>query len=183
MTTPTPTAETVTALARRYRLECNMGSSDAPDWQLVPGVLEFTPSEEPNQEETTPYEADGWGEHAVTQLDWQIEVKLAHRHHPETGEFNPVQVHLRRTARRFGAASYVHIRYFDRSGQPDAYEGRALVTWAPEGGDAKALDQVAVTLKGSGPLLEIENPAEGAAGLMAARLRKKTATAGKEGAE
>ncbi|MFD7508120.1 phage tail tube protein [Streptomyces sp. NPDC059853] len=182
MTTPTPAAETVTALARRYRLECNMGTADAPDWQLVPGVLEFKPAEEPTQEEVTTYDSEGWGEHAVTQLDWQIETKLAHRHHPETGEFNPVQVHLRKTARRFAAASYVHLRYFDRSGQPDAYEGRALVTWAPEGGDAKTTDQVAVTFKGSGPLLEIENPAEGA-GLMAARVstKKSTAAVSKEG--
>lgn len=133
MTTPTPTAETVTALARRYRLELNMGTADAPDWQLVPGVMEFTPATEPNVEEVTTYDSEGWGEHAVTQLDWQVEVQLAHRHHPETGAFNPVQVELRQIARRFGAGSYAHIRYYDRSGQPDAYEGRALVTWAPEG--------------------------------------------------
>lgn len=49
------------------------------------------------------------------------------------------------------------------------------------GGDAKATDQVAVTFKGSGPLLEIENPAEGTAGLMsAARVSTKKTTA-KEG--
>jgi hypothetical protein len=167
MTTPPPIAETVTALARRYRLELDMGTIDLPEWTLVPGITEFTPATEPTHQEVTTYDEEGWGEHAVTKLDWTVELTLAHRAHPETGAFNAAQEALRKASRSFGAASYVHIRYFDRFGADDAYEGRALVTWEPDGGSPEDVDTISVTLTGSGMLAEIENPAGTGAGALA----------------
>ncbi|MFJ7208232.1 phage tail tube protein [Streptomyces sp. NPDC098789] len=164
MSTPTPPAETVTALARRYRLELDMGTvPNTPVWTLVPGVTEFTPKVEPTQQEVTTYDAEGWSEQAVTMLAWSIETTLAHRHHPTTGAFNAAQEALRRASRSFGERSYVRVRYYDRNGAPDAQQGTALVTWEPSGGGPEDVDTVKVTLTGSGPLVEIVNPAAGGA--------------------
>ncbi|MGD3112686.1 phage tail tube protein [Streptomyces sp. YGL11-2] len=158
MATPTPPAETVTALARRYRLELDMGKDGTPAWTLVPGITEFTPKIEPTQQDVTTYDAEGWSEQAVTMLAWSVEVTLAHRAHPTTGRFNAAQEALRRASMSFGAASYVRVRYYDRNGAPDAQEGSALVTWEPEGGGPDEVDTIKVTLTGSGPLAEIPNP-------------------------
>ena len=183
MTTPPPVEETVTALARRYRLELDMGTTGTPSWSLVPGITEFTPAVEPTHQEVTTYDEEGWGEHAVTKLDWTVELTLAHRAHPETGQFNAAQEALRRASRSFGVASYVHVRYFDRNGADDAYEGRALVTWEPDGGSPEDVDTISVTLTGSGMLREIENPVAAGAGTLASvtPLAKATST-GKEAA-
>ncbi|MFF2922726.1 phage tail tube protein [Streptomyces celluloflavus] len=158
MTTPTPPAETVTALARRYRLELDMGKDGTPAWSVIPGITEFTPKIEPTQQDVTTYDADGWSEQAVTMLAWSIETTLAHRAHPTTGVFNPAQEALRKASMSFGAASYVRVRYYDRNGAPDAYQGQALVTWEPDGGGPDEVDTIKVTLTGSGPLSEITNP-------------------------
>ncbi|CAM5608767.1 hypothetical protein GCM10010329_17360 [Streptomyces spiroverticillatus] len=158
MSTPTPPAETITALARRYRLELDTGTTGTPAWTLVPGITEFTPKVEPTQQDVTTYDANGWTEQAVTMLAWSIEATLAHRAHPTTGAFNAAQEALRRASMSFGSKSYVRVRYYDRNGAPDAQEGSALVTWEPSGGGPDEVDTIKVTLTGSGPLVEITNP-------------------------
>ncbi|MGE9695915.1 phage tail tube protein [Streptomyces sp. CH6] len=178
MTTPTPPAETETALARRYRIEVDMGTTGTPAWTLLPGVQEFAPKVEPTQQESTTYEDEGWADNTTTKLAWTAEIKLAHRCHPDTGEFNAAQVAVKKASERFGAASAVHVRFYDREGRDDAYEGRALVQWEPDGGSSEDLDTVKVTLTGKGRLAEIENPVtSGAEGqsLAVAPLMKKVA--------
>ncbi|WP_275463375.1 phage tail tube protein [Streptomyces noursei] len=167
MSTPTPPAETITALARRYRLELDMGKDGTPTWALIPGITEFTPKVEPTQQDVTTYDADGWSEQAVTMLAWSVETTLAHRAHPVTGAFNAAQEALRKASMSFGTASYVRVRYYDRNGAADAYEGAALVTWEPDGGGPDEVDTIKVTLTGSGPLTEITNPAAGTGTLAA----------------
>lgn len=160
MSTPTPPAETITALARRYRLELDTSTTGTPSWSLVPGITEFTPKVEPSQQDVSTYDTDGWVEQVVTQLAWSIETTIAHRAHPVTGAFNPAQEFLRRASMSFGTASYVRIRYYDRNGvADDAYQGQALVTWEPSGGGPDETDTIKVTLTGSGPLTAITNPA------------------------
>jgi hypothetical protein len=159
---PEQPAETVTALARRYRLEVDMaptGSATTPEWALVPGITEFTPTAEPTIQDVSTYDTDGWAEQAKTMLTWQIELTIAHRAHPVTGQFNAAQEWLRRSALAFGAAAYVHLRFYDRFGAQDAHEGSALVTWEPEGGGPDEVDTISVTLSGNGPLVPIPNPA------------------------
>lgn len=164
MSTPTPPAETETALARRYRLELNTGTDTTPTWILVPGVQEFAPKVEPTQQKSTTYDDEGWADSTVTELTWSIETKLAHRCHPTTGVFNAAQERLRLASENFGSASRVHVRYYDREGRDEAYEGRALVTWEPDGGAADDLDTIKVTLTGKGKRTKIANPVAPAGG-------------------
>ncbi|WP_369377662.1 phage tail tube protein [Streptomyces sp. cg36] len=158
MSTPTPPAETITALARRYRLELDTSITGTPAWSLVPGITEFTPKVEPTQQDVTTYDAEGWTEQAVTMLAWSIETTIAHRAHPVTGAFNPAQEALRKASMSFGAGSYAKVRYYDRNGADDAYQGQALVTWEPDGGGPDEVDTIKVTLTGNGPLTAITNP-------------------------
>lgn len=151
----------LTDLTRGYRLEINMAEADdpEPDWQTVFGMVEFTPAVEPTIQDDSDYESDGWKGNTKTAQGWQIEAKLSHKYNPTTNEYLPTHVALEDASEAFGADSYVHVRYYRRSGRGSGREGRALVTWAPDGGDHEQLDRVTVTLTGDGPLTKIANPA------------------------
>ncbi|NEY32054.1 hypothetical protein GTU99_07580 [Streptomyces sp. PRKS01-65] len=155
MSTPTP----VTALARRWRLEIDMSAAkDGSDWQMVPGITEFNPAAEPNIEDSSSYDSEGWAENTKTGQSWELGVTINRKINDSVKVYHPTHEALRLAAFAFGSASEVHVRYFDRNGLPEAYEGTALVTWAPSGGEYTALDQVEMTLTGTGPLLPITNP-------------------------
>ncbi|MFC8267818.1 phage tail tube protein [Streptomyces cinereoruber] len=155
MATPTPE----TALARRWRLEIDMSAAkDGSDWQLVPGVTEFTPASEPNFEDSSDYDSEGWAGNTKTGQSWELGVTINRRINDQVKVYHPTHEALRLAHYGWGSASKVHVRYFDRSGLPEAYEGTALVNWAPSGGETTALDQVEITLTGDGKLLLIANP-------------------------
>ncbi|MFF9199958.1 phage tail tube protein [Streptomyces sp. NPDC014779] len=155
MSTPTP----VTALARRWRLEIDMSAAkDGSDWQLVPGITEFNPAAEPNIEDSSSYDSDGWAENTKTGQSWELGVTINRKINDQVKVYHPTHEAFRLASFAFGSASEVHVRYFDRNGLPEAYEGIALVTWAPAGGEYTALDQVEMTLTGTGPLASITNP-------------------------
>lgn len=155
MSTPTPT----TALARRWKLELDMSAAkDGSDWQAVPGVTEFNPSAEPNIEDSSDYDSGGWAGNTKTGQAWELGVTINRRINDQVKVYHPTHEALRAASYAFGSASVVHVRYYDRDGLPEAYEGTALVTWAPSGGEYTALDQVEMTLTGDGQLLLITNP-------------------------
>ncbi|MDX3214573.1 hypothetical protein PV318_03305 [Streptomyces sp. ME02-6991-2B] len=165
-----------TALARRYRLEIDLGTDATPTWTLVPGVQEFTPKVDPTQQDSTDYEAGGWKRNTVTALAWSVEATLMHRYDPTAQVFNAAHEALKTAAKSFGAASKVHVRYYDRDGLPDAHEGYALVTWEPDGGSDEDLDSISLTLTGDGELLDIDNPGTGGAGALTVQTLAKTTT-------
>lgn len=155
MSTPTP----ITALARRWRLEIDMSAAkDGSDWQLVPGVTDFSPAAEPNIEDSSSYDSDGWAENTKTGQSWELGVTVNRKINDQVKVYHPTHEAFRLASFAFGSASEVHVRYMDRNGLPEAYEGTALVTWAPSGGEYTALDQVEMTLTGTGPLAPITNP-------------------------
>ncbi|AZM46566.1 hypothetical protein DMB38_12750 [Streptomyces sp. WAC 06738] len=153
MTTPTETA-----LARRWRLEINMGTAEAPSWALCPGVTEFQWTAEPNIEDSTSYDTDGWTENTKTAQAWEVSTTFNRKHTPDDTAYSPVHEKIRTAFFAYGDDSKVHLRFMDRNGLPEAYEGKALVNWAPSGGEYTALDQVEATFTGTGPLTPITNP-------------------------
>lgn len=153
MTTP------VTALARRWRLEVDLSApKDGTGYALCPAITEFKWTAEPNYEESTTYDTDGWEEHDKTAQGWEVEVKFNRKVSADSTAYNPVHEALRTAFFAYGEDSKVRIRFMDRNGLPEAYEGYALVTWEPSGGEANELDQVEVKLKGTGALTPITNP-------------------------
>jgi hypothetical protein len=155
--TPVQPPETDTALARRYRLELDTGGV-SPTWAIVPGVTDFSPKIDQTKQKSTTYEDDGWGDSTVTELAWSVEVTLAHRCHPTTKAFNPAQEKLRLAAEEFGTGATVHVRWYDRDGRDEAYEGYALVEWEQDGTATDDLDSVKVKLIGKGKRMPIDNP-------------------------
>lgn len=151
-----------TALARRNRLDINLGTAGAPVWTLVPGITDLRPVVTPTIEAAQDYAAAGWVGNTKTALAWSLEVRLWCRIDAAAHAVNPAQEALRVASLAFGDASYAHVRWYDRNGVGSAQEGRALVTWAAEGGGPAALDAVAVTLTGNGALAGVANPAGGA---------------------
>ncbi|MHC5259910.1 phage tail tube protein [Streptomyces sp. UC4497] len=153
MSTPTETA-----LARRWRLEINMGTEASPNWQLCPAVTEFAWTAEPNHEDDTSYDTDGWAENTKTGQSWEVEVTFNRKASPDNTTYSVVHEKIRTAFFAYGDASKVHLRFFDRNGLPEAYEGKGLPEWEPQGGEATDLDQVQVTFTGTGPLTPITNP-------------------------
>lgn len=154
MSTPTPT----TALARRWKSDINLGTDSVPDWQPLIAITEFQPTFPPNIEESTTYDSEGWAENEKTLQSWEVAATFNRRINDQTLVFNDVHEALRQTAFASGSASKIGIRFYDRNGLPEAYQGKALVEWEDQGGEATALGQVAVTLTGDGALAMIDNP-------------------------
>ena len=154
MSTPTE----VTALARRWACDLNMGTDEVPDWQRIMGITELSPSAEPNIEDSSDYEGDGWTCSTKTGQAWELALTINRKINDQALTYHPTHEALRLAAYSEGSASRVHIRRYDRNGLPEAYEGYAVVTWAESGGEHTALDQVEVTLTGDGKLELIDNP-------------------------
>lgn len=151
----------ITDLAREYRVQINMGTEAVPDWDsgTVFGLISFKPSVEPNLEDDSDYESEGWNGNTKTAQAWNAELVISHKYNPATGLYHPVHDKLEAASEAFGDASRVHVRYFRRSGRGTGRRGWALVQWEPEAGEHTALDRVTVTLTGDGKLETIPNPA------------------------
>lgn len=151
---------TITALARRYVLEVNLGSDTVPVWTQVIGLADFKPAVSPTDQDSSNYNSDGWGDKTRTAADWSVELKLNVEQDEVTYEPPPTHVALQDAAWSPGGPNtYVEIRYYDRNGNTDAWQGTCLVTWSPDGGDRTALGTVSATLSGHGALVRITNPA------------------------
>lgn len=143
--------------ANKYILEArNYG---ATEWTRVRAIADFKPPLDPNMEDDSDYDGEGWASEAKTQLKWSIEVKVIRKVGLGSKMYDPGQELLRAASTKFGAEGLVEVRWYDRHGGPEAYQGFANVVWSPEGGDTKALDIVTVTLSGSGKRTDIVNPA------------------------
>jgi hypothetical protein len=151
----------VTALARRYKWEVNTGTFDVPVWSHVPGVVEFKLPVEPNNESDSDYDSDGWLGNTKTAQEWSLEAKVSHKMDPAGNEINSVHAFLKAASLAFDGDDIVHMRYFDRRGLADAWEGYGLIQWEPEGGETTGLDQVTITVAASSyspALVPITNP-------------------------
>lgn len=148
----------VSTLARKWRLDVNTGSTASPTWTQVRAMAEFTPGIDSNLEDDSDYDSDGWGSQAKTSMQWSLAATFIRKVGVTTGNYDPGQERIRQSADAFGPDAVVHVRWYDREGGPEAYEGFAIVSWEPQGGDVNALDRAAVTLTGQGARTEITNP-------------------------
>lgn len=154
MTTPTEETE----LAREWRLEINMGTADDPDWQLCPGIREFQPASEPNIEDSSDYDGEGWASNEKTGQAWELSATIRRKANKSVKIYHPVHEKIRLAHFAYGDGNKIHLRYMNREGLPEAYEGKAIPTWAPSGGEYTALGEVEITFTGDGPLTPIDNP-------------------------
>jgi hypothetical protein len=151
-----------TALARRYIFQVDLNYPNTPDWNTVPGRLEFKPNDTPTDQRDSHHDANGHIGYTRTAGEYGVELKISHQEDDDTHVIDPTHEYIKaRAFSRYGRSSVLHFRYYDRNGNTDAWEGYGLATWAPDGGDDEQLDTVAITLKPSAvspQLVQIANP-------------------------
>lgn len=149
----------VSTVARKWKLDVNTGTTGSPTWTAVRAIGELKPKVDPNMEEDTDYDSDGWESETKTAMKWELEVKVLRKVGVDSGVYDPGQEALRLAADQFGAPGIKQVRWYDRDGGPEAYSGFASISWEPEGGEAKDLDTVTIKLSGNGKRTTITNPA------------------------
>ncbi|OKI47235.1 phage tail tube protein [Micromonospora sp. CB01531] len=156
MTSP---VQTVTALARRFAVEVDVNPSGVADWQPLIGIEDLKPNRTQRKVADESYDDAGAERSAITGSSWTLDIKLIHRTGIDGVTFNAVQEHLRVKGEANDALTgEAHVRWFDRSGQGEAWEGRCLVDWVPDGGNGGARDMISVKLNGQGARVAIVNP-------------------------
>jgi hypothetical protein len=149
----------VSTLARKWQLDVNTGTSDAPVWVQVRAISELTPSSDPTMEDDSDYDSNGWGSSVKTMQTWSLAATLGRKVGVESANHDPGQEFIRSRDPEFGSASTVQVRWYDRQGGPEAYTGYASVQWSEAGGSASALSTASLTLSGQGKRTSIVNPA------------------------
>lgn len=157
MTEPTP-EQLISTLARKFRVDVDTSATAAPAWLQVRAVQTFKPTINNTMVDDADMDSDGWGSDAKTGMKWALELGLLRKVGLTSGSYDPGQEAIRAAADDFGPDAVVHVRWYDRNGGPEAYEGYAQVGWSPNGGGPTALDIVAVTLSGNGARKPIANP-------------------------
>lgn len=154
-------ADTISTLARKFKVEVMPGADDPETgtWTAVKGIQELTPSKEDNLEDDSDYDSDGWTSQVRTAQSWSLELKLARK--AGTGvTYDPGQEIIRAASDQFGVDGTVHVRWFNREGGDEAYQGRAIAGFTDDGGSTTALSTATSTLTGNGPRSVIANPAK-----------------------
>lgn len=156
----------ISTLARKFKVEVMPGDADlsAEDWTPVRGVQEFTPSKEDNLEDDSDYDSDGWTSQTRTGQSWALEVKCARKASGEGSDlkYDEGQEIIRKASDQFGIDGTVLVRWYNRNGGDEAYQGRAMAGFTDDGGSTTALSTATVTLTGTGARKRIENPVDAA---------------------
>jgi hypothetical protein len=137
-------------------MQVNTGTTGSPVWVTVSGLTDFKPTINPTLQDDSDYENDGWASSEKTQQGWQIEATVLLKE--DAGLFNAGVEKMRLASDKFGDSSRVEVRWFDKDGKPEAYQGTALVTWERANTGVPDLDAAKVTLTGRGARVEIANP-------------------------
>lgn len=152
---------------RKWRLEVNSGTISAPVWTTVYGRTDFKPNLEPTLQDDSDFDGDGFKSQTVTALAWVLEFKVSRKSQASAPtQYDPGQELLRLTANQMGTANSIEVRWYEMEpGGPriEAYQGRAAVSWTPDGGGMDALDSVSVALTGQGQRVAITHPDTAAA--------------------
>lgn len=155
-----PVEPTISANARKWKLDVDLADAPAAaNWQPVLGVQDFKPMNDPTLQDDGTYDDEGYGSSSKTGLTWSLEVDLVRRRAVTNDTvYDAGQERLRTQADLFGQLGVAHVRWYDREGGPEAYEGWAEVAWAPKGGKRTDLEVVSVKLSGRGKRNPITNP-------------------------
>lgn len=149
-------------LNRKWYLDVNAGTTEAPDWVGVFGIQEFKTSKDPTSQDSSDMDSEGWKSNTITALGWGAEGKV--RRAPTAADptaYDPGQEILRLASDGMGVDNSVEVRYYEMTpGGPkvEAYQGFVSVEWTPDGGGMDALDTVSFKLNGQGKRNVITHP-------------------------
>lgn len=138
-------------------------AQDGSNWGPVQALTNFVPKAPKTSQDTSNY-ADydpikhiSWKSQSSTQIGWSLDFTCDR--FLFAGVYDPAQEALRVAGVSGGDDEIVHVRWFDRTGGPEAFEGFGSVSaWDEQGGATDAKSTVQGTVMGNGPRLEIDNP-------------------------
>lgn len=150
-------------LNRDWRLEVDTGTEAVPEWTVVRGRTDFSPSLDATLQDDSDMDSEGYKSQTVTALAWALSTKVVRKATKDaTPTYDPGQEVLRLAAQEMGPANSVHVRWYKLGAiRTEAYEGYAAVAWAPDGGAMDGLDTATVTLTGQGQRNAIAHPFTG----------------------
>lgn len=153
-------------LARTWAVDVKpMVADETVEWTRVRGINSFQPGLDPNFEDSTDYDNEGWSSQEKTLMGWSLTITfIEKRTTDESKAQDPGQLILEEASDKFESESMVQVRWYERDGGK-AYRGVAAVQYEPQGGAPTALSSVNVTLQGNGERQRLEtNPATEAEG-------------------
>lgn len=140
-------------LARRYLLDV---STDATNWVRLKGINDLNPAINPTLVSADDYDTDGWSKFEKTMQGWVVTAKVSRDSTASVLDAGQELVRSRQLG--FGDTGRIYVRWYDRTGRPEAYQGLAVVGWAPSKTGVADLEEVTITLTGDGVLTPIANP-------------------------
>lgn len=147
-----------TALARKFAIDVTADLTLQTGFLRLKGVNDFSPNINPNLEDASDYDTNGWASSEVTMQDWSADATIFRR--KTAGVYDAAQELVRARVGQFDDGARIGVRWFDKTGGPEAYSGVALVTWKRSNTGVKNLEQAAITFTGTDvPLnMNITNP-------------------------
>lgn len=159
-TTKAPLGASTTV--RKWYLDVNTGTFAAPTWTGVFGITDFKPARDPDLQDDSDFDSEGYKSKTKTAEEWGVETKVSRKSTlADATAYDPGQEFLRAKSLEFGASNSVDLRYYEmepNGPREEAYRGQAAVTWSPDGGKMADLDMVSVKLDGQGKLTPITHP-------------------------
>ncbi|AXA97586.1 IPT/TIG domain-containing protein [Microbacterium sp. PM5] len=149
-----------TALARRMKVDVS-DLATPNSWVPFKGINDFNPPITPNLQAADDYDTGGWSAFEKTMQAWVATIKALRK--TTAGVFDPGQELVRSKQLGFGDAGRINVRWYDRNGAPEAFQGVAIVGWVPSKTGVADLDEITCTLTGDGTLSAIANPFAAAA--------------------
>lgn len=143
----------INLLARGYRVQV---STDDTNWVRPMGLNSLSASFDPNVEDSSDYDNEGWSSGDITMRSWSLEIGLNRK--SDGGVEDPGQTLIDAAQAEFGDAARLYVRWYRTDGIGQSWKGRAVVGVAPDGTSVTDLAKWNVTLTGDGAPTKIANP-------------------------
>lgn len=162
MVVPTRTPLGASTTNRKWALDVQDPAAPGV-WVPVMGLQESKPRPgESTTQDDSDMDGDGFKSQTVTALTWGYDGKVLRKVRDGVAtEYDPGQEIIRKAAGQIGVAAVIPFRYYElEPGGPrvEAYEGKGVPTWAPDGGNMESLDSVPFTITGRGRRNVIAHP-------------------------
>lgn len=144
-----------TALARRMKVDVST-IADPTTWVPLKGLNDFAAPVNPTLQPADDYDSDGFSSFEKTMQGWVATAKA--RRLTNAGVFDPGQELVRLANLQFGDGNRLNVRWYDRHGAPEAYQGVALCGFVASKTGVADLDEATMTFTGDGVLAAIANP-------------------------
>jgi hypothetical protein len=136
-------------------MKVDVSDDNGGTWVALGGYYALVPLITPLTVKRVPY-VTGWGGALVLSNDWTLGV--AYNQLVTGTTRDPGQALIEACVGEFLTAATLTVRWYDRNGLAEAYQGVAAVSTAKAATGVAELDRVTALFTGDGELLKIANP-------------------------